>query len=61
MSTLLILYVPGTVHEFGTREYEELIPPEQRRPGSRAAIVVDVHKVGSVRPSPRSTHTGSLV
>ncbi|TFK82478.1 hypothetical protein K466DRAFT_500250 [Polyporus arcularius HHB13444] len=41
------LFGTGTVHEFGTREYEELIPPEQRRPGSRAAIVVDVHKVGS--------------
>ncbi|RPD59332.1 hypothetical protein L226DRAFT_472874 [Lentinus tigrinus ALCF2SS1-7] len=41
------LFGTGTVHEFGTREYEELIPPEERRPGSRAAIVIDVHKVGS--------------
>ncbi|EJF58546.1 hypothetical protein BD309DRAFT_929263 [Dichomitus squalens] len=41
------LFGTGTVHEFGTRAYEELIPPEKRRPGSRAAIVVDVHKVGS--------------
>ncbi|KAI0735545.1 hypothetical protein C8Q76DRAFT_712734 [Earliella scabrosa] len=41
------LFGTGTVHEFGTPEYEKLIPPENRRPGSRAAIVVDVHKVGS--------------
>ena len=42
------LFGVGSVHEFGTPEYEELIPPENRRPGSRAAIVIDVHKVGSV-------------
>jgi len=41
------LWGNGTVHEFGTPEYESLIPPETRQPGSRAAIVVDVHKVGS--------------
>ncbi|KAH9913134.1 uncharacterized protein BXZ73DRAFT_92995 [Epithele typhae] len=41
------LFGTGTIHEFGTKEYERLVPPEQRRPGSRAAIVVDVHKVGS--------------
>ena len=39
----------GSVHEFGSREYEALIPPEERRPGSRAAIVLDVHKVSTVR------------
>ena len=42
------LWGTGTIYEFGTPEYEKLIPPENRRPGSRAAIVIDVHKVGSV-------------
>ena len=46
------LFGTGTVHEFGTPEYEQLIPAEKRLSGSRAAIVVDVHKVGSVRTSP---------
>jgi len=41
------LWGTGTVHEFGTPEYEALIPPETRQPGSRAAIVLDVKKVGS--------------
>lgn len=38
----------GTAYEFGTPEYEMRIPLEKRKPGSRAVIVVDVHKVGSV-------------
>ena len=38
----------GTVYEYGTPEYEELIPQETRKPGSRSVIMVDVHKVGSV-------------
>ncbi|KAI0353193.1 hypothetical protein OH77DRAFT_1512833 [Trametes cingulata] len=41
------LFGTGTVHEFGTPEYDALIPPEKRRPSSRSAIVVDVHKVGT--------------
>ncbi|KAI0327275.1 hypothetical protein GY45DRAFT_1327885 [Cubamyces sp. BRFM 1775] len=41
------LWGKGTVHEFGTPEYETYIPPEIRRPGSRAAIVIDVHKVST--------------
>ena len=45
------LWGTGTIFEFGTPEYEKLIPPEKRLTGSRAAIVVDVHKVGSVRAS----------
>ena len=45
------LWGTGTIFEFGTPEYEKLIPPEKRLTGSRAAIVVDVHKVGSVRTS----------
>ncbi|KAH9855758.1 hypothetical protein C2E23DRAFT_723703 [Lenzites betulinus] len=41
------LFGTGTYHEFGSPEYDALITPETRRPGSRAAIVIDVHKVGS--------------
>ncbi len=52
------LFGTGTVHEFGTPQYAQLIPPEKRLSGSRAAIVVDVHKVGSVRsPVPSSPHS----
>lgn len=50
---LTLCFHSGTVHEFGTPEYEELIPAESRKPGSRAAIVIDVYKVGTVRYSPR--------
>ncbi|KAI9062253.1 hypothetical protein FKP32DRAFT_1574308 [Trametes sanguinea] len=32
---------------YGSPEYDALIPPDERRPGSRAAIVIDVHKVGT--------------
>ncbi|KAG2068425.1 hypothetical protein BDR04DRAFT_1232835 [Suillus decipiens] len=39
---ILRLYGIGTVYEYGTQEYESLIPPETRKPGSRAAIVIDV-------------------
>jgi len=35
------------VHEFGTPEYDALIPVTDRKPGSRSAIVIDVHKVGT--------------
>ncbi|EEB93529.1 hypothetical protein MPER_07797 [Moniliophthora perniciosa FA553] len=41
------LFGKGTVYEFGTPEYNSIIPPEQRSPGSRAVIMVDVHKVGT--------------
>jgi len=41
------LFGIGTVHEFGSPEYEGLIPMEKRHVGSRAAIVLDIHKVGS--------------
>ena len=41
--------VGGTVHEYGTPEYNALISAETRKPGSRAAIVVDVYQVGTVR------------
>ena len=46
---ILRLFGTGEVYEFGTPEYFELIPPEQRLSGSRAAIVVNVHKANSVR------------
>jgi len=35
------------VHELGTAEYEEFLPASTRLPGSRAVVVVDVHKVGT--------------
>jgi len=38
----------GTVHELGTAEYEKFIPPEKLQVGSRAVIVLDVHKVSTV-------------
>lgn len=41
------LFGRGTVYEFGTPEYDTLLSPEKRRPGSRSVIVIDVHKVGS--------------
>ncbi|KAG2353514.1 hypothetical protein BDR07DRAFT_1367005 [Suillus spraguei] len=41
---ILRLYGIGTVYEYGTQEYESFIPPEARKPGSRAAIVIDVYQ-----------------
>lgn len=41
------LFGTGKVHEFGSARYNELVPIEERLPGSRAAVVVDVHKVGT--------------
>ncbi|KAF9020884.1 hypothetical protein BDZ89DRAFT_1093623 [Hymenopellis radicata] len=41
------LFGKGVVHEYGSPEYEELLPPEKRQPGSRSVIKVDVHKVGT--------------
>ncbi|KAG6887946.1 hypothetical protein C0992_010148 [Termitomyces sp. T32_za158] len=41
------IYARGTVHEFGTIEYDRLLPLTQRRQGSRAAIVLDVIKVST--------------
>ena len=39
----------GTVHEYGSPEYNRLIPTTSRKPGSRAAIVIDIYQVGAVR------------
>ncbi|CAE6424758.1 unnamed protein product [Rhizoctonia solani] len=44
---ILRLWGTGVVHELGTPRYEELIPPADRLPGSRAAIEVKIHKIGS--------------
>ncbi|KAG1772017.1 hypothetical protein EV702DRAFT_1135132 [Suillus placidus] len=41
---ILRLFGIGTVYEYGTQEYESLISPETRKPGSRAAIVIDVYQ-----------------
>ena len=37
------------MHEYGSPEYNRVIPAAIRKPGSRAAIVIDVYRVGSVR------------
>lgn len=39
----------GTIHEIGSEEYEFLLPSSIRQPGSRAVIIIDVFKVGTVR------------
>ncbi|KAG9077455.1 hypothetical protein FS749_010649 [Ceratobasidium sp. UAMH 11750] len=44
---IMRLFGTGKVHEIGSPRYNELIPVEERLPGSRAAVVVDVHKVGT--------------
>ncbi|KAF8760798.1 Vacuolar protein sorting-associated protein 35 [Rhizoctonia solani] len=41
------LFGTGNVYELGSTRYNELVPVEERLPGSRAAVVVDVHKVGT--------------
>ncbi|KAG2107919.1 uncharacterized protein F5147DRAFT_753438 [Suillus discolor] len=38
------LFGIGTVYECGTEEYESLISPEIRKPGSCAVIVIDVYQ-----------------
>ncbi|KAF8603145.1 hypothetical protein BDV93DRAFT_473497 [Ceratobasidium sp. AG-I] len=44
---ILRLFGTGEVHEFGSPRYSELIPLEERLPGSRAVVIVNVHKVGT--------------
>lgn len=44
---ILRLYGKGTVYEFGTPEYEALLPPEKRQIGSRSVIMIDVFKIGT--------------
>ncbi|KAJ3502974.1 hypothetical protein NLJ89_g8642 [Agrocybe chaxingu] len=44
---ILRLFGTGAVYEYGTAEYNELLPAEKRQPGSRSVIMLDVHKVGT--------------
>ncbi|KAH7908146.1 hypothetical protein BJ138DRAFT_1069361 [Hygrophoropsis aurantiaca] len=44
---ILRFWGKGSVHEFGTPEYDEYIPREKRKPGSRAVVVIDIFKVGT--------------
>ncbi|KAH7330631.1 hypothetical protein B0J17DRAFT_678903 [Rhizoctonia solani] len=41
------LFGTGKFYEIGSPRYNELIPLEERLSGSRAAVVVDIHKVGT--------------
>ncbi|KAF9450852.1 hypothetical protein P691DRAFT_809375 [Macrolepiota fuliginosa MF-IS2] len=41
------IFGKGTVYEFDTPEYNALLPPEKRQPGSRSIIMVDIYKVGT--------------
>ena len=43
---------PGKAYEFGTPEYDAILPPETRPTGCRSVIVIDVHKVSTVRRPP---------
>lgn len=52
MPVMLSNLIEGTVHEYGTPEYNALISAETRKPGSRAAIVVDIYQIGTVRIRP---------
>ncbi|KAG7440355.1 uncharacterized protein BT62DRAFT_957155 [Guyanagaster necrorhizus] len=45
--SIVRLFGKGKFYEFGTPEYNAFIRPETRHPGSRAVIVIDVHKVGT--------------
>ncbi|KAI0319889.1 hypothetical protein OF83DRAFT_1039751, partial [Amylostereum chailletii] len=44
---ILRFFGRGVAYEYGSKEYEELLPAEERNPGSRGVIVVDVHRVGT--------------
>lgn len=46
-----MIFISAKVFEFGSPEYNELLPEDQRQPGSRAIIWIDIHKVGSVSAS----------
>ncbi|KAF8880486.1 hypothetical protein CPB85DRAFT_1377238 [Mucidula mucida] len=36
--SIIRLFGKGVVYEYGSAEYEELLPPEKRKPGSRSII-----------------------
>ena len=42
----------GFWHEIGSPEYDALLPSHTRQPGSRAAIGLNIHKVGTVSSIP---------
>lgn len=44
----LLLDFLGSVHEFGSPEYNALLPEGSRHAGSRAVVVLDVFKVATV-------------
>lgn len=44
----------GSFHEYGSAEYSKYIPEGTRHPGSRAVIIIDIHKVGTVHLLPIS-------
>ncbi|KAG6918816.1 hypothetical protein DXG01_011568 [Tephrocybe rancida] len=44
---ILRIYGKGTVYEFGTPEYDALLPLDQRKCGSRSIIMLDVFKIGT--------------
>ncbi|KAF5339794.1 hypothetical protein D9611_009203 [Ephemerocybe angulata] len=46
-ANIVRLFGTAKVYEFGTPEYEELLPLEKRQPGSRSIIWVDFHRVGT--------------
>lgn len=57
----MLSVIEGTVHEYGTPEYNTLIPAEIRKPGSRSAIVVDIYQVSTVRTRPPRSTLASLL
>ncbi|KAK2462819.1 hypothetical protein APHAL10511_005210 [Amanita phalloides] len=44
---ILRLFGKGTVHEFGSPEYNALLPENARTPGSRSVIMINVYKVST--------------
>ncbi|KAG8761185.1 hypothetical protein FRC14_006234 [Serendipita sp. 396] len=44
---ILRLWGTGSVYEVGTAEYDSFVPRSDRKPGSRAVIKIDIHKVGT--------------
>ncbi|KAI0820625.1 hypothetical protein BC628DRAFT_1422789 [Trametes gibbosa] len=46
---ILRLFGRGSVHAFGTPEYDTLVSPAKRHASSHAAIVIDVYEVSTAR------------
>ncbi|RXW20391.1 hypothetical protein EST38_g5460 [Candolleomyces aberdarensis] len=44
---ILRLYCKGSFYELGSPEYDAVLPPGTRQPGSRAVIMLDVYKVAT--------------